>query len=89
MAESVQGVIVSYRTGPKSQKSKEYLIQFTSARSASDAARLVGRKVLWQEGEERMIGKIVGLHGRKGLVRARIRKGLPGEAIGTAVNLIG
>jgi ribosomal protein L35AE/L33A len=89
MTESVQGVIVNYRTGPKSQKSKEYLIQFTCARSVSDAARLVGRKVAWQKGEDKIVGKIVSLHGKKGLVRARIRKGLPGQAIGTAVNLMG
>jgi ribosomal protein L35AE/L33A len=89
MTESVHGVIVGYRTGPKSQKSKEYLIQFASARSVSDAARLVGRKVVWQKGEDKIVGKIVSVHGRKGLVRARIRKGLPGGAIGTTVDVKG
>jgi ribosomal protein L35AE/L33A len=29
------------------------------------------------------------LHGKKGLVRARFRKGLPGQALGTTVELIG
>ena len=89
MTESGQGVIVNYRTGPKSQKSKEYLIQFTHVRSVSDAARLLRRKVTWQNAENRVVGKIVRLHGKKGLVRARLRKGLPGQAVGTAVSLIG
>jgi ribosomal protein L35AE/L33A len=89
MTESFQGVIMNYRTGPKSQKSKEYLIQFTHVHSVSDAGRLVGRKVVWQRTESKVVGKIVSLHGKKGLVRARLRKGLPGEAIGTLVTLVG
>jgi ribosomal protein L35AE/L33A len=29
------------------------------------------------------------LHGDKGLVRARFRKGVPGQALGTRVELVG
>ena len=69
--------------------SRECLIQFTHANSVSEAGQLIGRKVVWKEGKNKFIGKIVGLHGKKGVVRARFRKGVPGQALGTSVELVG
>ena len=86
---SIQGIIVNYRVGPKTQRFKECIIQFPHVNSVSEASRLIGRKVAWKNGENKIIGKIVDLHGRKGLVRARFRKGLPGQALGTTVELVG
>ncbi len=87
MAESTQGVIINYRVGPKSQASKECIVQFTQILSVAKASELVGRKLTWKRGECRIIGRIVALHGKKGFVRARFRKGLPGQALGAAVEL--
>jgi len=84
----IEGVIVNYRAGPKTQHSKEYIIQFSGVKSASDAARLIGRKVAWPVGKRTVRGKIVALHGKNGSVRARFRKGLPG-LIGTRVEIVG
>ncbi|MGC9345431.1 MAG: 50S ribosomal protein L35ae [Candidatus Bathyarchaeales archaeon] len=89
MAKPVQGIIVNYRVGPKTQRPKECIIQFPHITSVSEASRLIGRKIAWKSGKNKIIGKIVALHGKKGLVRARFRKGLPGQALGTTVELIG
>ena len=89
MAQKVQGLIVNYRVGPKTQRSKECIIRFAHVTSASEAGRLVGRKVVWKGGKNKIIGKIVALHGNKGLIRARFRKGVPGQALGTTVELVG
>jgi len=89
MSESILGLIVSYRTGPKTQRSKECVLKFPNIKSSREAARLIGRKVAWPIGERRIRGKIVALHGKGGLVRARFRKGLLGEALGTHVEIIG
>ena len=89
MSESLTGFIVSYRLGPKTQRSKECALWFPSVKSSSEAARLVGRKVAWPVGERKIRGKIVALHGEKGLVRVRFRKGVPGQALGTRVEIIG
>jgi large subunit ribosomal protein L35Ae len=89
VAQPVQGIIVNYRVDPKTQRPKECIIQFTHVTSASEAGRLVGRKVAWKSGKSKVIGKIVALHGKKGLVRARFRKGVPGQALGTSVDLVG
>lgn len=89
MPKSIEGIIVNYRLGLKTQKPKECIIQFKHIDSASEASRLIGRKIVWKSGEKKIIGKIVALHGKKGLVRARFRKGVPGQALGSVVELVG
>jgi large subunit ribosomal protein L35Ae len=69
--------------------SKECLILFAHVNSVSLAGQLIGRKVVWKQGKNKLIGKIVGLHGKKGVVRAKFRKGVPGQALGTTVELVG
>jgi len=80
---------VSYRTGPRTQSPKELILQFPNVKSSGEASRLLGRKVAWSVGEGEIRGKIVALHGKKGMVRARFRKGLPGRALGTPIEIIG
>ncbi|MFQ5999318.1 MAG: 50S ribosomal protein L35ae [Candidatus Bathyarchaeia archaeon] len=89
MSESLLGFIVSYRMGPKTQRSKECILKFSNIKSSREAARLIGRKVAWPAGERKVRGKIVALHGKRGLVRARFRKGVSGQALGTRVEIIG
>ena len=89
MSESLIGFIVSHRIGPKTQRSKECILKFPNVKSSSEAARFIGRKVAWPVEERKVRGKIVALHGKKGLVRVRFRKGVPGQALGTPVEIIG
>jgi len=86
--QKLQGVIVNYRYGPKTQHPKECIIQFSEVKSASHAARLICRKVAWPVEKRTIRGQITALHGKNGLVSARFRKGLPG-IIGTRVEIIG
>ena len=87
MSQKVYGRITNYRTGPKSQSSKECLIEFTGIDSVGLACKLVGKKVTWKNETKTMSGKIMGAHGKNGMVRARFVHGVPGQAIGTVVKL--
>ena len=89
MSAGLRGVIVSYRRGPKTQRSRECLIHFSNVRSRSEASQLIGRRVAWTDGKNNIVGTIVSPHGNKGLVRARFRRGLPGQALGTTVKIVG
>ncbi len=89
VSETNQGIVVSCRRGPKTQKPKEYLLSFSGIESVGRAAQLIGRKVAWPIGKHGARGKIVAVHGKNGLVRARFRKGIPGEALGSLVEIIG
>lgn len=86
---AIYGVIVNYRVGPKTQRPRECLVKFPNVDDARKASALIGRKVAWPAEEKRIIGKIVATHGTKGLVRVRFRRGVPGQALGTHVKIIG
>ncbi|HDN63088.1 50S ribosomal protein L35ae [Candidatus Bathyarchaeota archaeon] len=89
MSHELRGVILNYRLGIKNQRPRECLLYFPKVKNAGEAARLIGRKVVWRKNGVKIIGKIVSLHGRKGVVRARFRKGVPGQALGESVYIIG
>ena len=69
--------------------SRECLIQFANVVSAARAGQLIGRKVVWKGENKKLIGKIVGFHGKNGAVRVKFKKGVPGQALGTTVELAG
>jgi large subunit ribosomal protein L35Ae len=89
LSQPVYGRIVNYRIGIRTQMSRECLIQLTNVVSAAEAGRLIGRKIVWKGEKKTFLGKVVGFHGSNGIVRVRFRKGVPGQALGSSVELIG
>jgi large subunit ribosomal protein L35Ae len=87
LSQKVFGRITNYQTGPNSQASKVCLIEFKGFDSLGLAGKLVGRKVTWKNETDSKIGKITGTHGRNGMVKARFKHGVPGQAIGSIVEL--
>jgi len=87
LTQTLHGRITNYTTGPKSQTSKECLIEFETITSASLANKLVGQKVTWKNGNSKFLGKVRGAHGKNGMVRVRFPHGVPGQAIGSIVEL--
>jgi large subunit ribosomal protein L35Ae len=69
--------------------SSECLVQFTDIVSAAKAGQLIGQKVLWKGENKKLIGRIMGFHGKNGVVRVKFKKGVPGQALGTTVELVG
>jgi large subunit ribosomal protein L35Ae len=86
-----QGFIVNHRRGGRTgvQKPHEYILRFPGIESVGEAGRLLGRKIAWPVGKREVRGKIVAVHGKNGFVRARFRKGVPGQALGSLVEIIG
>ena len=88
MSQPVYGTILNYRIGIGTQNPKECLIQFAHVNSVSLACQLIQRKVVWTQGDLKLIGKIAGSHGKNGVVKVKFQKGVPGQALGTTVELI-
>jgi len=88
LSQPIYGTILNYRIGIGTQNPKECLIQFAHVNSASLAGQLFNRKVVWKQGNSKLIGKIAGVHGKNGVVRVKFQKGVPGQAIGTTVELV-
>ena len=89
LSQKIIGRITNYRIGIKAQQPKECLIEFNNINSISLAGKLIGQKVVWVNGKKTHNGKIVGTHGRNGMVRVKFARPVPGQAIGTIVQLIG
>lgn len=88
MSQLTHGIIMNYRIGIRTQMSKMCLVQFADVNSISEVGKLIGRKMVWTDGKNRHVGMIVGLHGRKGVVKVKFRHGVPGQALGTIVELV-
>jgi large subunit ribosomal protein L35Ae len=88
MSQQVYARIVNYRIGPREQSSKEILIQIIGTDQASKNGQFVGKKVVWKNKTAKLVGQVVGLHGKNGLLKAKFKKGVPGQALGTNVELI-
>jgi large subunit ribosomal protein L35Ae len=87
---NVLGKVIQFRQGRKTQKPRHFLIEIPGIDSREKAAEFANKKVVWKStGKESTIisGKISSAHGRNGVVRAIFEKGLPGQAIGTDVEI--
>ena len=83
----VKGIIKNYRMGTNTQKPNQYVIIVEGCDKAK-AEKLIGKKAVWiTSSKKEIIGKVTGVHGNKGAVKARFDKGLPGQAIGTEIIL--
>lgn len=84
----MQGFIVNYRRGLKTQTANQYIIEVEGVKSKAEAEKLRGKKAVWKTVSGKLIsGKIMQAHGSKGAVRARFEQGLPGQAIGTKIEV--
>jgi large subunit ribosomal protein L35Ae len=83
------GVILNFKRGPKTQKNDECLLRIPNVENDRFASRYIGRKVIWvTEKGKKIVGQVVDVHGKEGVVRARFRRGLPGQALGTKVSIL-
>ena len=81
-----KGIVTSYRRGKHLQHPNQVLLKFDEITSRAEAATLVGHKVKWiSEVGKEFLGKVLAVHGNSGVVRAKFRTNLPGQAIGTPV----
>ena len=49
---------------------------------------MIGWKVGWPADDPKIFGKIVGFHGRKGTLRVKFKRGVPGQALNSRVKII-
>lgn len=80
--------IIQFRRGRHTFKPRHFLIEIEGIKNKKDAEKFVDKEVQWKSPAGKIIkGKISGVHGNKGVVRAIFEKGLPGQAITTGVDI--
>jgi large subunit ribosomal protein L35Ae len=86
----VEGRVIQFRQGRHTQKVRHFLIEVPGVDSREKADKFKGKDISWKSpGKEPKIiaGKIASAHGNKGVLRAIFERGLPGQAIGTKVEI--
>lgn len=83
----MEGLILSYRRGRHTQNVNQMLVDF-GLKSDKEAEKIIGKEIVWVSPSGKVIkGKVLNVHGKKGIVRAKFTPNLPGQAIGTKVEL--
>jgi large subunit ribosomal protein L35Ae len=83
-----KGIVIQFRRGRHTVHEKHFILDL-GLKTREAAAKMAGENVAWKSPAGKYIkGTIRGSHGNKGLVRAIFEKGLPGQAIGTEVEVI-
>ncbi len=84
----MKGKITNYRRGRKTEYTNQFVIEIEDIDSKEKASLLAGKRIVWKtsSGKE-IIGKITKAHGNNGAVLSRFNKGLPGQAVGTNVEI--
>ncbi len=84
----MKGKVVQFRRGRHTIHERHFLIKVEGVSNRQDAGELVGKDVEWKSPAGKIIqGKVSGAHGNNGVVKAIFEKGLPGQAVGTEVEV--
>jgi large subunit ribosomal protein L35Ae len=86
----MEGIVLQFRRGKKTYTPRHFLIEVADVDSREKASKFVGKSVEWKsDGNKAKVisGKIAAAHGNKGVLRAIFERGLPGQSIGTKVEI--
>lgn len=88
MIQFMEGIIVNFRGGRHTKYNNHMILKVLDINTRKDAQKLIDKKTIWTTPSGKTInGMIVNLHGNKGAVRVIFERGMPGQAIGTKVNI--
>lgn len=82
--KTIKGVILNYRTGGNSQKNNQAIIKT----QLENPNQLIGKKVKYKTKSGKSItGNVITQHGKGKKVLVNFDKGLPGQALGSKVEV--
>ena len=84
----MEGVISNYRGSRRTQRTSEMVVKIAGVVTKVEADKLKGKKIVWKSpaGKE-IYGIVKKAHGNSGAILTKFEKGLPGQSIGTKVEI--
>jgi large subunit ribosomal protein L35Ae len=84
----MEAVISNFRGGRHNQINNQMILIINGIDKKEKTKEFIGKKVIWKspKGKE-LRGEITKFHGNKGAVRAKFETGMPGQSIGTKVEI--
>ena len=84
----VKGKVIQFRRGRHIIHEKHMLIEIPECTNKEKAEKFIGKEVIWKSPAGKEIkGKVSGAHGGNGVIKAIFEKGLPGQSVGTEVEI--
>lgn len=84
----MEAVIVNFRGSRRRKNFSQIILKIEKYDDIKKAEELIGKEVIWKTASKKEIkGKITAAHGNSGAVRAKFEKGLPGQSLGTKVQI--
>jgi large subunit ribosomal protein L35Ae len=85
----MKAVVGNYRRSRHAMKGNHVILIADGVKTRTEAEKLKGKEVVYvTSGKKTIKGRIAAAHGNKGAVRAIFERGLPGQAIGTKVEIM-
>ena len=85
----MKATLLSYRRGRHTQNVNQVLVKVEGIYTKEDAEKIIGKELIWKSpGKKEIKGKIIAVHGGKGVVRAKFDRNLPGQSFGTYVDVV-
>jgi len=81
----MKGIIVNYKGGKHTQVTNQMIITVESVSTKEEAAKLVGKTIVYNTGKKDIKGEVRSAHGNSGALRVLFETGMPGQAIGKSV----
>ena len=84
----MKGRLSSYRRGVRTEYTNQYVVEVEGVGDRASAGGILGKRVVWKTptGKE-IVGRVSKAHGNSGAVLVRFGRGLPGQAMGTEVQI--
>ncbi len=87
MFPTMKGTIVNFR-GKSRKNFSQIIVKVEGSENKESASKLLDKEVTWKTPTGKEIkGKVSGVHGNSGAVRVKFERGLPGQSLGTNVEV--
>jgi large subunit ribosomal protein L35Ae len=84
----MQGLMLNFRGGKHTKSDNQMIMELPGVDSRDKAQKHMGKIVTWKSPAGKEIkGKITNVHGNKGVMRVQFEKGMPGQAVGSTVEV--
>ena len=84
----MEGIIANFKRNRHTQKGNHMIVLVEGVERKDKAKPLVGKEVVWKSPANKEIkGKVASSHGNKGAIRVIFETGMPGQSLGTKVEI--
>lgn len=84
----MEAMILNFRGGRHTKSNNQMILKVENINDKEKAKALIGKKVVWKSSTGKEIkGTVKALHGNSCALRVLFERGMPGQAIGTKVNV--